>query len=227
MRFLLPLRILIAEVNMTRCWNGHGEYNGYECPTCAQIKATREAGEAVAGAARDAADRAEQAAALQLAQAQELARAQYGTQEAIHRAAEQNQLLARDGWKLQVESKVQRALELLNNDMFPESSSVLRDALATDPGNLFAHIYLAVSELRSGNFDEYWLHLQKGIQLLGTNDYSTVAPYRETTRIFFVPSPDEENSAFRRLRELFFKKLVCCVIQMPSYRGLSERELLC
>jgi hypothetical protein len=187
---------------LSRCWN-HGEYDGYECPTCAQIKAT----EAVAEATRNAADREERSAALQIAQAQRLEHAQYGTQDAIHRAAEQNQILVRDGWKLQVDSKVQRALELLNNDMFAESSSILRDALATDPGNLFVHIYLAVAELRSGKFDEYWLHLQKGIQLLGTTDYSTVVPYRETTKLFFVPSPDEENAGYRKLREVFFQKL--------------------
>jgi hypothetical protein len=30
-----------------------------------------------------------------------------------------------------------------------------------------------------------------------------------------------------RFRPTIGKMLVCCVIQMPSYRGLSERELLC
>ncbi|HEV7425732.1 MAG TPA: hypothetical protein VGQ46_05145 [Thermoanaerobaculia bacterium] len=213
---------------MSHCWNGHGDYDGYECPTCAQIEATREAGETAAEAARDAADRAERSAALQLAEAQRLAeqaeqahrealQAQYETQEAIQRASDQNRRLVRDGWKLQVESKVQRAVELLNNDMSSESAAILRDALAADPGNLFVHIYLALAELQGGNAADYWLHLQKGIQLLGTSDYSTVLAYRETTKVFVVPSAgDEETNESRQIRELLFKKLRTYLTSQPG-----------
>jgi hypothetical protein len=205
---------------MPKCWNGHGEYDGHECPTCAQIDATKRAGEMVAKATREAADREERSAqhrAEQSAHAhQEALHAQYGTQAAIHRAAEQNELLARDGWKLQVESKVQRALELLNNDMFAESSSILRDALATDPGNLFVHLYLAVGERSSGKPKEYWVHLQKAIQLLGTTDYSTVVPYSETMKVFLVQAPNDETGEFRGLRELLFKKLRAFLQNQPS-----------
>src|SRR3954454_18042105 len=206
---------------MTRCWNGHGEYDGYECPTCAQINATREAGENAAETARDAADRAEYSAALQLAKAQRLADAQYETQEAIHRAADQNHLLARDGWKLQVVSKVQRGLELLNNDMFEEASSILRNALATDPGNLFAHIYLALAERSSGNPAEYWLHLQKGAQLLGTSDYSSVAAYRETITAFSIPSGYEKDANVVTLRDVLFKKLRAYFVRCPADSDIS------
>jgi len=204
---------------MSRCWS-HGDYDGYECPTCAQIEATQEAGEAAAEATRDAADRAEQSAALQLAEAQRLAeqaeqahqealQAQYETQEAIQRASDQNRRLVRDGWKLQVESKVQRAVELLNNDMYSEAAAILRDALAADPGNLFVHIYLALAE--------YWSHLQKGIQLLGTSDYSTVLAFRETTKIFLVPSAgDEEMAQPRHVRDLLFKKLRTYLSSRPT-----------
>jgi hypothetical protein len=180
------------------------------------VEATREAGEKAADAARDAADRADHAAARQLAQAQRLADAQYETQEAIHRAADQNHLLARDGWKLQVTSKVQRGLELLNNDMFEEASSILRNALATDPGNLFAHIYLALAERSSGNSAEYWLHLQKGAQLLGTIDYSTLGAYRETLAAFSVPSGQEKDPKVLILRDVFFKRLQAYFASRPS-----------
>lgn len=208
---------------MANCWK-HGDYEGWECPTCAQVEATlkageeaaeaaREAGDQAAEAAREAADRAAEATYTAALESQIQGAIQHEeTIEAQRETVRQHALLARDGWKLEVQSKVQRGLELLNNKMPSEASAVLGSAIATDPANMYGHLYLALSHLlmgkgnseEAGRHRKLWAaHLTKAVQLLGTSDYSDLHAHAELARCFWIPDDDEhglpETSAARAL----------------------------
>jgi uncharacterized membrane protein YeaQ/YmgE (transglycosylase-associated protein family) len=97
------------------------------------------------------------------------------------------------GWKTEAESKVRRATELLNAGLTPDAERLLVDALASDPGNLRGHVYLATCRIMAGDHDGYAEHLVKAMQLLGSSGNNDSASYAELLRAIGRCEPAERT----------------------------------
>ena len=173
----------------------HGPYSGMECPTCSLESATYEAAAITAAATAEAA--AIQAEEIRRA-AEETLAAQYETQQAIESSIRENRRLAEDGWKLEVQSKVRRSVELLNAKLYADAGELLRSALQQDPGNLYGHLYLAVAEVAQERPLNYVLEMTKAIQLLGSPEHRSSDNYRHVMEWF---TSDADDNLVRAIAE--------------------------
>ncbi|CAN5897083.1 hypothetical protein BH20PSE1_BH20PSE1_08350 [soil metagenome] len=186
----------------------HGKYDGWRCPVCDVAEAANQAGKAAASAAekaasesreateaafREAADRTaeaiREAAEVDRAAAKEAAERmqeeQERTHEAIERGIEEHERIARDSWKLEADAKVDRAIQLASASLHAEAASLCRDALKQDPGNIYGYGVLAAQLAKLGDQQGSMREMLKGIQLLGTGEWTTCGPY--SSLLFWLP----------------------------------------
>lgn len=187
---------------MGHCFS-HGKYDGWRCPVCDVAEAADKAGKAAAEAAktaqrdteeavresakqaaeasREAAERlidAQREAAAEAAEASREAaegfrQEQELTREAIEKGVEEHERIARDSWKLEADSKVDRAIQLTKSGLFQEASGLCRDALKQDPANIYGHCVLASCLFKLGDSGGSNQAMLKAVQLLGSDEWGS------------------------------------------------------
>lgn len=176
----------------------HGRHAGVECPVCSTEAATMRAAQMAAAATAEQTERLAYEAQL-------AAERQVAAQQEVRRAIEEgiiaNRELARDGWKLEVQSKVERSLELFKAGLLEEASALLGSALNQDPGNLHGHLLRSLMASDSEDYAAHDDHLIKAIRLLGASGAEGVRAYRNVVASVAASAP-------LKIRDLLTEKLI-------------------
>lgn len=183
------------------CYEHQREYvAGGECPICGIKSAAHDAGRTAAAAAGAGAahvgDRIDAAAeritgAIGEA-ADRIVDAQWATTAAVQEtnalirdSMEQQHRLAKEGWRLVAQSKVERGLELLEAGLPDKALATLQEAVEgpnADRGNLAASVLLGRAYEETGQPEKALPVFRDAVKLLGMQEYAEPAHFIQVLR---------------------------------------------
>lgn len=228
----------------------HGHHGGWQCPVCSletaqkestaeQVRSQRESAETTADAirqsterqaesAREVAEATREAAELQAEAAEEAASQ---TEAAIERGISEQKRIARDSWKLEARSKIERVVKLIQAELFEEAVQLAQDAIKTDPGNPASYGALSGALRKTGDTAGADAALRKGLKLVRAEPDSGGGAFE--VLLSWLPTPadpglsEEFQAVLQSLVKSFPKEISWDILGEAASRGWHELAERC